>query len=130
MDHTPERGESEATGSPRGVRSAPPRHEQVPANASVEPGTTWRQASATHDCRTGHSQSPQGEWMAHSPHAGPRYFRTGDATPYSGAGLSMRKWSNHFLMCCWFCTRRDGMPERDSSWFSPGKRTMTTGFFW
>ncbi|MCE9626516.1 MAG: HNH endonuclease [Candidatus Eisenbacteria bacterium] len=55
VGHTPERGESEATGSPRGVRSAPPRHEQVSANAIVEPGTTRQEVSATRDRRTGHS---------------------------------------------------------------------------
>lgn len=51
-------------------------------------------------------------------------------TPYSGAGLPMSQWSNQRRMCCWFWTRWLGMPLRESSWFSPGKRTMTTGFFW
>ncbi|MCE9628309.1 MAG: HNH endonuclease [Candidatus Eisenbacteria bacterium] len=60
VDHTPERGESEATGSPRGVRSTPPRHEQVSATAIVEPGTDRRGHESRRGVRSMPSRHEQG----------------------------------------------------------------------
>src|SRR4029077_2285497 len=51
--------------------------------------------------------------------------RRGHCTSYSLMGFPSRYLSNQFRMCCSRSTRCTGLPERDSSCDSPGKRTCT-----
>src|SRR5205085_6718254 len=54
-----------------------------------------------------------------------RVERRGHRTSYRVIGFPCRYLSNQFRMCCRRSTRCSGLPERDSSCDSPGKRTIT-----
>src|SRR4051794_36893577 len=47
---------------------------------------------------------------------------------YCGIGLPIRYLSNQLTMCWSRSTRCQGLPDRESSCDSPGKRIITTGF--